>query len=280
MVESSKEKFTGLNVSEISSKISSFVNSEKPIRVWSKGSEPSLAFIRNIEKRVITLDVSTSIIEVDFSDKVFLNFSFNSVDYFAKGSLLSENNGLLSIELEEEVFKSEKRHNERLLTFPHHQVHAYFKVYSDENSSNIISINRFKETPNSALESFVSEKMKQIVDEEDAIAELMGFRILDLSSDGLSFFANSRETSYFAGLKDDGGIQFTLMFEGTSYSLKYAEIVYIVDYVNQRAARIPMKKIGIHFDENDEIKESINKLINDSGALREVDKSFESFLAD
>ncbi|PIK14120.1 hypothetical protein [Halobacteriovorax sp. JY17] len=281
MAESSKEKFTGLNVSEITSKISSFINGEKPIRVWSKGEEPVLAFVRNYEKQVLTLDISNSLIEShQFSSRVFVNFSYNNVDYFAKGDLISDENGRVLINLGEDVFKSEKRSNERLLTFPHHQVYAYFKVFSDENSSNIISLNRFNEAPSGALDSFVSERMKSIVNDHDGISELMGFRILDISSNGLSFCANNRETGYFVGLEDDGDVEFTLMFEEKPYSLRCAEIVYIVDYVNARASKIPMKKIGVHFNENEELKNHLLNFMDSSGVFREVDKNIESFLAD
>ena len=112
MVESSKEKFTGLNLKEISSKISSFTNSEKTIRVWSKESEPSLAFIRFYEGCKIHLDISTSMTEFEIDTKVFINFAFNSVDYFAKGIVLNNSEGLVILDLEDDVFKSEKRQNE------------------------------------------------------------------------------------------------------------------------------------------------------------------------
>ena len=281
MVESSKEKFTGLNVSEITSKISSFINGEKPIRVWSRGEEPVLAFVRGYEKQVITLDISTSLIEShQFEERVFVNFSYNGVDFFAKGDLVSDENGKVIISLGDEVFKSEKRSNERLLTFPHHQVYAYFKVYSDENSSNIISLNRFNEAPSGALDTFVSERMKNIVSDDDGVSELMGFRILDISSNGLSFCANNRETGYFVGLEDEGEVEFTLMFEEKPYSLKCAEIVYIVDYVNTRASKVPMKKIGLHFKENENLKNNLSSFMDSSGVFREVDKNIESFLAD
>ncbi len=281
MVESSKEKFTGLNVSEISSKISSFVNGEKPIRVWSKGEEPVLAFVKEYKEQVLTLDISNSLIDSHkLLDRVFVNFSYNSVDYFAKGDLISDEDGRVIIKLNNDVFKSEKRSNERLLTFPHHQVYAYFKVYSDENASNIISLNKFNEAPSSAIDTFVSERLKSIVGESDGIAELMGFRILDLSSNGLSFCANNRETGYFVGLEESSNVEFTLMFDEKPYSLKCADIVYIVDYVNSRASKVPMKKIGVHFNENEELKNHLLKFMDSSGAYREVDKNIESFLAD
>lgn len=281
MVESSKEKFTGLNASEISSKISSYINGEKPIRVWSKGEEPVLAFVKDYKEQVLTLDISNSLIDShELTNRVFVNFSYNSVDFFAKGDLVSDEDGRVVVKLGDEVFKSEKRSNERLLTFPHHQVYAYFKVYSDENASNIISLNRFNEAPSSAIDTFVSESLKSIVSDHDGIAELMGFRILDLSCNGLSFCANNRETSYFVGLEESSNVEFTLMFDEKPYSLKCADIVYIVDYVNTRASKIPMKKIGIHFNENEELKNHLFKFMDSSGAFREVDKNIESFLAD
>lgn len=281
MVESSKEKFTGLNVSEITSKVSSFINGEKPIRVWSKGEEPVLAFVKNYNEQVLTLDISSALIESHiFKDRVFINFSYNSVDYFAKGELISDENGHVIIKLGEEVYKSEKRANERLLTFPHHQVYAYFKIYSDENNSNIISLNKFNEAPSGAINNFVSERMKSIVSEDEGISELMGFRILDISSNGLSFCANNRETGYFVGLEDESNVEFTLMFEERPYTLECADIVYIVDYVNLRASKIPMKKIGVHFKENEDLKNNLLKFMDDSGVFREVDKNIESFLAD
>lgn len=279
MVESSKEKFTGLNLNEISSKISSFTNSEKSVRIWSKESEPSLAFVRDFKKNLITLDVSTSLEKFSNGGKQFVNFAFNGVDYFAKGEISSCDDQEITIELGQEVFKSEKRNNERLLTFPHHQVNAYFKVYSDSDSSNIISLNRVKNEKEEVLESFATERMKEVLS-NDAVTDLMGFRILDLSSTGLSFFANNRETSYFASFEEGENVQFTLMFESNAFTLNCAEIIYIVDYVNSRASKIPMKKIGIQFNEDEKLQKQIDNFINEKGALREVDKSFESFLAE
>ncbi|ATH09248.1 hypothetical protein BIY24_15245 [Halobacteriovorax marinus] len=281
MAESSKEKFTGLNVKEISSKVSSFINGERPIRVWSKGEEPVLAFVKGYENQTLSLEISNPIIEThSLTERVFVNFSYNSVDYFAKGDLLSDENGSIRIELGEEVFKSEKRANERLLTFPHHQVYAYFKVYSDENNSNIISLNKFNEAPSGAIDTFVSERLKSIVGDDEAIAELMGFRILDISNNGLSFCANNRETGYFVSLEEHSEVEFTLMFEEKAYSLKCEDIVYIVDYVNSRASKVPMKKIGVHFQENEDFKNHLSTFMDSSGVYREVDKNIESFLAD
>ncbi|WP_127718362.1 hypothetical protein [Halobacteriovorax sp. HLS] len=279
MVESSKEKFTGLNLDEISSKISSFTNSEKTIRIWSRDEEPSLAFVRGYSRPSLTLDASRSLNEIEVSKKIFINFSFNGVDYFAKGVVESSNNGIVELKLDETVFKSEKRLSERLLTFPHHQVYSYFKVFSEKEQSNIISLNKVKNEKEEVLESFATQRMKEILN-DDAVSDLMGFRIMDLSSTGLSFLANNRETSYFASFSENSSIEFTLMFNGVAYTLNCAEIIYIVDFVNSRASRVPMKKIGIQFNENENLKEQIMGLINEKGALREVDKSFETFLAE
>jgi len=277
MANSSKSKFMNLSLKEATSKITSFIDSGKSIRMWEKGGSPSHVFIAALENNYLVIECKEEASSW-LNKKILFNFTFNSVDYFAKGIVSQVEATMITVELEETLFKSEKRMNERLLTFPHHQAYAYFKFDSfNGEGENVLSFNRDKDSNHQIFESFLRDKQKhQKLNGE--IGDLFGFRILDLSANGISFSANNQETKYFACLDENVGVDFTLMFDSESYSLKEGRVIYIVDYVNPRARAVSMKKIGIQFDLNDELKNKIDLAINQSNECRELEKDFESFL--
>jgi hypothetical protein len=262
---------------EVVSKITSFIDSGKSIRMWEKGGNPSQVFITSLSENNLKVECKEE--DSSWQDKTLLfNFTFNNVDYFAKGAVSSVAGTILTISLEDELFKSEKRMNERLLAFPHHQVYSYFQFASFAKSEeNVLSFNRSREMDEKVFESFLKDKQKHQNLSGD-IGELFGFRALDISANGVSFAANNQETKYFACLDEDQDVDFTLMFNGEAYSLKKGKVVYIVDYVNPRARAIPMKKIGIQFELQEALKCKIDQEINESIESRDLEKDFESFL--
>ncbi len=277
MANSSKSKFTGLSLKEASSKIVSFIDSGKSIRMWEKGGNPFHVFIAALENNYLVVECKEE--ASSWQDKrTLFNFTFNNVDYFAKGTVSQVEGNMLTIVLDDSLFKSEKRLNERLLTFPHHQAYAYFKFkQNNDNTQNVLSFNRTVENNDQVFESFLKDKQKHQNINGD-IDELFGFRALDVSATGISFSANNQETKFFACLDENEGVDFTLMLNGDSFTLSEGLVVYIVDYVNPRARSIQMKKIGLQFENNNELKNKIDLAINQSNECRELEKDFETFL--
>lgn len=271
-----KENFLGLTLNEASNKLASFIDSGRTIRMWEKGESPELVLVTSLSSNNLIVDVKVDAESWDLK-KILLNFSFNNVDYFCKGIVTDVVSNSVTLKLDQDVFKSEKRQNERLLTFPHHQAYAYFKVSSfNLDKDNVIAFQKNVDDKK-IYEEFLSDKQKHQSLDGD-ISELMGFRILDLSATGISFSANNQETQFFASLEDNKGIAFTLMFDGDSYSCGNGNVIYIVDFVNPRASSVPMKKIGIQFNVHPELKNKIQEIISQSCDSLESEKDFESFL--
>lgn len=108
-----------------------------------------------------------------------------------------EDNLQMIVELEEHCFRVEKRSRERLVTYPVYEVYAYLK-YQKSPSSNVVFFNK-KEQKNrdffSEIDNLQKNKLKALSDDlhvEDS-EDLIGFRVEDISSSGLSFFCQRKK---------------------------------------------------------------------------------------
>lgn len=261
MREAPNLKFRAYSVKELSFRISKAMQEKKFLVSFWVEKQPLLSV--DLVPYKIELDEK---VQLYFSDTVefqgaesqqkFFYFALDSTHYFGKvvrvDSCDAEKANL--VEIDKELHALEGREQERLLAVPHHQIYAYVKLPTEnEAPNNVIVLNRIREQKD-GLRKFQEKHLGQH-------QELMGFRVVDISAVGLSFIANEEEYAYFEQ-KGEDKVSLTLMFNGQSFFIKNAQYVYGTSYVNPRARKLPMYKIGLSFEASDELKGLIREHID------------------
>lgn len=281
-----KINFIKLNQQELSAKIALLVSNNDRIIFWKTSPryyEGKATHFDVRQKIHLTLDKCNIHLHLQ-SERICLNFSLNDIDYFLRAKVVeqSEEHSQIVVELEEECFRVEKRSKERLLTYPLYEVYAYIK-YQKPKNANIVFFNRsdqksrdfFTEIDN-LKKSKISQMAEDLYIEESE--DLVGFRVEDLSSSGLSFFASSKEKENILDLFADEKFKLVLNFEMQVFNLDEASIVYKINYINAQFSGIPMYKIGITFKPILSLKKKIEDLSGITVDLIDYQKEFEEFI--
>lgn len=288
-MEGSSSNFVELDWRELTEEVSLLVSSGEKVKLWEKGDAPDLCDIVNSHNKEegenFCQQLRLRLGKVDESWKskdLYIQFSLNGVEYFTKGKVVEVlGNEDFWFELNPHVFKVEKRENERLLTYPHYQVYAYFKIRKNPDAGNLIFLNKHIENNHQAFKKFQELSNEEILEAQDRVEsdqedELIGFRVLDLSSTGVSFLVNEREKNYFK--KNEDMLNVTLLFEKDVFNLNSAKMIYNVDYVNPRVGNLPMGKIGFTFAKDENLASMVEKLIEETNSEANIQKDFENFV--
>jgi hypothetical protein len=289
MVESNsrvKINFIKLNQQELSSKIALLVSNKERIIFWKASPRyyEGRAQKFNIGQKIfLTLDNVEINLKI-VGERICLNFSINDVDYFLRARVVEQddNNQGLIFELEEECFRIEKRSRERLQAYPLYQIYSYIK-YQKPKASNIVFFNKNEEKSRnffSEIDNAKKGKLNQMAQDlyKDDDEDLIGFRVEDISSSGLSFFASSKEKEQI--LDGFGEEKFTMVlnFEMQVFNLEEANIVYKISYINPQFSGVPMYKIGVSFKPLPSLKRRIEELSGVTVDLVDYQKEFEEFI--
>lgn len=284
MSEESRYTFLVMKPEDVLQRLSNHAQDRGDIRIWSKGNDPIWASLVGASKKDnIVLEVKAEEISKAYVNRqLLMNATVKGVDYFTKGVVISAKEGVFELALSENVFKLEKRTSERLLAFPHHQIYAYFKFATPSaTEENVLSLSRFKEENKKIYEKFQSLKNQKEIEGIDELEEfrpddLVGFRALDLSLNGVSFLANEKEADFFSDKNKE--VDFAILVDGKPYRLNRARVVYKVDFLNPRAGSVSMFKIGLQFDDNPKFKSDLKGLIENYDNLEELQREFEEYL--
>lgn len=280
--------FIKLNKEELSNKIALLVSENKAVMLWKKYPRHYDADISFFERRkdarnLLHLKTHNFYLTLK-SEYISLSFKLGEISYFLKGKVIDQNleAATLVVEIEDEGFRAEKRKSERLVTFPIYQVFAYFK-YQKMAPSNVLFINKKDKEENSFLSQIDNlEKNKiQSLDNNFETAEdedLIGFRVENISADGLSFFATQKEKAKIDESLNQNKFNLMINFEGKISSLNNPEIVYQVNYINTQLSNFPMYKVGVRFDLNKTLKEIIDQQSTQSFEIEDYQKEFEEFI--
>lgn len=288
MVESSRAKinFIKLTSKELSSKIALLVSNQDRVIFWKSSPRyfegGATAFL---VKNRIELTLSKVSIPIRIAgDTICLNFALNEIEYFLRGKVLdhSSTGDQITVELADECFRVEKRSRERLLTYPVYDVYAYLK-FQKAIQENVILFNKNEQKSKdffsvidniqkNKIASYSSDLMRE--EEEDII----GFRVEDLSSNGLSFFASVKEKEHVLDVIEKKSFSLVLNFEMQVFNLEEAVIVYKMNYINPQFSGIPMYKVGINFKHSPSLKRKIEDVSGITVDLINYQKEFEEFI--
>ena len=200
-----KINFIKLNQAELSTKIALLVSEGSRIKLWKVAPRyyEGKAITFEIRQKKTYLKIGDSNAHLHLvGERICFNFILKDIEYFLRAVVVEqlENNMQMIVELEEHCFRAEKRSRERLITYPVYEVYAYLK-YLKEPSSNVVFLNK-KEQKNkdffSEIDNIQKNKIRALSNElliEDT-EDLIGFRVEDISSSGLSFFASTKEKEY------------------------------------------------------------------------------------
>ncbi len=289
MVESSRAKinFIKLNSQELSSKIALVVSNSNRVIFWKITPRyfEGHATAFSIKNKKIFLTIERVGIHVRLNNEIVcLNFSLHDIDYFLRGRVVEqlEDNPHLTIELEEYCFRVEKRSRERLLTYPVYSVYAYLK-YKKASKNNVISINKSEQKTKDFFSEIDNLQKRKITEMAEGLSidndeDLVGFRVEDLSSTGLSFLASTKEKELILDPLKTEAFNLVLNFEMKFINLEEAVFVYKMNYINAQFAGMSMHKIGINFKHNSILKKIIEDMSGMSIDLADYQKEFEEYI--
>ena len=288
MVESSRAKinFIKLTSEELSYKIALLVSNHGRVIFWKTSPRYYEGFACSFEgqnRTYLTIERAGIPIKV-VNEIICLNFTLNEIDYYLRGKVIdqTEEDPKIKIELEQNCFRVEKRSRERLLTYPIHDVYAYLK-FKKNIKTNVIYFNKTEQKTRdffSEIDSIQKNKLSAISDDLSTSEEedLVGFRVEDLSSTGLSFFANAKEKEFVLDELGKEHFSLVLNFDMQVFNLQEALIIYKMNYINSQFSGVPMFKVGINFKHCPSLKRKIEDLSGTSMEMTDYQKEFEEFI--
>jgi hypothetical protein len=278
--------FIKLSNEELSSKIALLVSKRTRVIFWKSAPsyQEGLAykFQNNDQVTLILSDVKS--IKKYSNEKICLNFIIDEVDYFFSGKVLEhdDENLMLFVELHDECFRLEKRSRERLPTYPKYEVFAYLK-YLVDSPKNVIHFNKTEQKSKDFLSKLNDERLKKIIDLSDDLEindeeDLVGFRVEDISSTGLSFFATQVEKEKILDKIGSAAFNLTINFVMQPFTFKDAKIVYAIDYINPDFKGVIMYKVGITFPHSPSLKRVIEDVSGINLTINDFRTEFEEFI--
>ena len=267
--------FKKLTDEEKHSKLSQLARStENKLTVWKKG-ETKKYDLSPIQYFRSKSDIQVSgHIPDDFLDKeILFSYELAGLNFFGKSKLISLTKERMYLECHSELFKSERRANFRLLTFPHQQVFIHIPVPQvEEEQSNLISL-KTKTSETGLFHNFLN-----VIDDKTAAVKIDGhlkLRVIDISVTGLAAQLGYTENQIFEEINIDLG-PIELEFNGRMIKIPNGKILYKLDYLAPDK-KTRMYKAGIHFlDVDTNLDEELANLINLT--LRSLESEFEDFL--
>ena len=256
-------RFVPLSSEELKSKLLQFKNA-KQILLWSSKGHLECVYkdFRIIQKQLQIELKTREKKDRSLQGKLFIKFDLKTGQYFSLAVFKEQNKTSFFVELTESIYKGDRRQSERLLAYPHHQVHAFFKVTEKSDDDNLLFINKISSDEADSLQEIRRKTLLQEFSNlgpsaEELADNYMGFRVIDLSTKGISFLVNDFERRYFK----DHSILFDIIlnFSGTRYNLSEGKIIYMVDYIYGKARNVPMFKIGMQFAPDKQLNATMKK---------------------
>lgn len=267
--------FKALNESEKLSKLTQLSNLDKPlIIIWKKGTtEKHKFFVSDFIRMRSEVMFTKKFPEDLIGEKVLYTFQLSGLSFFGQGEALLRANGQMSIHCNLELYKSERRKNFRLLSFPHHNVFINLKIGKEIiETSNVLNFN------GAASQTGIFKNFLDLLDEKKPSfdhTQYLRFRVLDISVTGLAFQFGKIEAELFKTL-DSVFHASILEFNGKMLTIPELEILYHQESVASDK-KTPVTKAGVSFLNIDtNLDENLSLIINQT--LRSIESEFEGFI--
>ncbi len=263
--------FSQQNLPETISKLSQVVQSKSNVTLWLKGKKEKYNFrALSFDKDKLELTIDNTFSPFQPNSSVLCSFDLLGVTFFSE-IIYSSNSSYNLLIFKNPLYKSERRSSFRLLTFPHHQVWAFFDIENANEGGKIIDL-KGRGSQTTLFKSF----LKVIGDHQTADQNKIKIRIQDLSTTGMALEISDLEAVYF-----DKGMSFhkvDIVFNDETIQIPTAKIVYVVNYISSDRA-VKKYKVGIHFENlTPSLDDKLGRKINSLLRLTDAKKDFEIFL--
>jgi hypothetical protein len=268
----SETQFSKLDAFEKSHRLTQLAGLKGKITIWEKGKlDKHTVHVTGYHKERFELQMETPKTLFPNGTGVLLNFNLRGMTFFAKGAMLVTPNGDQFIVIEQELYKSERRSNYRLLAYPQHNINIEFDLGEPAAKAEVIDLKSKK----SASKTGIFKNFLTLIKEETANTNNMRMKLNDLSTSGLSINVNDVEAGFFK--KDQVFKDVKLVFSDETLDLPEVKVVYVVDVIGSGLSK--KFKVGMHFENlsskiEDHLSRKINKLLRDT----DFDNDFESFI--
>lgn len=270
MTDKNSTHFTKQNIKEKESRFHTLAREGLSLTVWAKGSKLREIFeVHSFSKsdKILSLKIN----ETSYAGQAILfAFILNGVNYFGEGNLSNIIDGKFKADVSGDLYKSERRDNFRLLTYPHHEafVQVPFEMDQNINPSNVIGFDT-KMSQTGLFKNFL-----KIVGEDEKVEikdNFAKFRVLDISVTGLSFQIGEIEKEYLDNIRV---LKPMHLFFQEEILIPSGEIRYIIPLVRSNGSAY---KVGVQFLDIDlNLDQKLGKFINK--AMRSFESDFEDFL--
>jgi len=269
MTEEKQTYFTKQNDKEKQSKLAQVSNAALVLTIWEKGSSVKEKFsTTEFDRNDFFLYLSSNDKSTYINKKVLYAFSINGVNYFGKGELNDLRDNRYRLDCSDDLFKSERRENFRLLTYPHHNSYIQIPLSDTEvESSNIVDF-KTKMSQTGLFKNFLEIVGDDVGDIKEGFVK---FRVLDLSVSGLAFQIGEIEKEIIEDIKELSPV---FVFFNEEIEIPKLEIRYIVPMIQKSGVAY---KVGAKFLDIDvNTDQHLGKLIN--SAMRNFESEFEDFI--
>jgi hypothetical protein len=281
MVESSpyKYNFLKLSASELVNKLTQAKTNSTRVVFWKQSPRFFEGRISDshFQNGELHFSLKFDFLSLNLTElSICLNFSLNEVEYFLKAKVIKQfdTENIITLKLEGDAFRVEKRLFERLITYPNYQVFLYVRFQKLVNESNVIFFDKKESKENEFLKSLSSN---QSIFSENDDEEILGLRVEDINSKGLAAIVSQKEYENIILPLKSKPINATLMLEAKSFTLNELKVVYDVDYIST-SFQVKMKKVGFSFKQSPSIKRAIEDLTGATLDLEDYRSEFEEFI--
>ncbi len=267
--------FKALNRAEKISKISQACKLPSlKATIWVKGETKYEVSFQNFFQEQEEILIEGHIIDSIIGKDVLYSFDLNGLKLFGKGKLTTQTGNNVYLNFSGDLFKSERRINFRLLTYPHQEVYLHLPIetVSDEKGNLINLKTGISET--GIFENFL-EFIQQENEEESQIPNHLKIRVLDISVTGAALLLSEQEHDLLSKYENKFE-KIILDFNGDLIEIPGCTILYSLDYEVQ-GKNVTYKKSGMKFENLDiNLDEKLSSIINKT--LRTLESEFEDFL--
>ncbi len=259
MVES--PSFVVQNEAELKSRFTNLINNEIKIFYQDIETKKSFQILEALEKNKYYFKSNENLAN---ENRTFY-FSINSVKFFFQGSFEKINHNVFDyiINVRSELYKYERREDERLLMYPHRK--AYISFDQSKKDNNILYFSKTNK----------EEGISTRISEKDKLNNVFNLRVLDLSKKAVAFLANQLEKDFLESTKIN---KVKLSFEGEAIDLNGFEYFKTFDFVDGRAKHIPMFKLIFKFEANIDLENYLDKFTDSIDRKVDLISKFQEFI--
>lgn len=266
--------FTTLTEAEKKSKLWQLATHKGQCTLWRRGQkERSIFRIKEFNKEEAKLLLHVEPDSPSLGTDVLGSFELKNVSFFFKTKIIAATANTLVLDTSVDFYKSERRQNYRLLTYPIYDINAHFVLPEDYQGGKVVDI-RNKSSQTGLFRSFL-----KLVEPEgsDKLGNQLKLRVQDLSVTGLSIHIGEIELPFFRTGDILPGLEIDVA--GESISIPQTKVVYVVDQIGHIESHQKKFKVGLRFEKlPEELDLKLGTKINE--LLRQVDANieFEDFL--